>query len=404
MANRPPCYFFSYARKDWDNYLERFFREIERRVTQDGGLDPEKNETGFLDRKKIKAGSDWGNDLATALARGLVLLSIYTPWYFKRPSCGKEFQVFLDRQDQLTYEDDGSVKGSKKILPVLWVKKEHLGDKMPPVTKRIQFEPESHRSRYEQEGLRRILEKSGTRGPFADLANEFADLLLKLANDGPLPELSPLPEFEATRNAFAKDSAERDSLDPTGPQIVLVCALFGSVEWQPFGDLETGGLFPELAELASSQGLLTSVCGPILPDTDSQEVLRALIHASDRNSPVILLVDSDWLTEGPKLDKLETILASNLWRGALLVLSPHWNSIPDSTLRVLREAWASKRDISERDLLIQLCTSSADLASNFSMLLVDAQQRVSEHGQVIRRGAGGTTDDRPMLSGPGASV
>ena len=41
MAGEPPCYFFSYARKDWDKYLEKFCNEIERRIGRDVGRDPE---------------------------------------------------------------------------------------------------------------------------------------------------------------------------------------------------------------------------------------------------------------------------------------------------------------------------------------------------------------------------
>ena len=75
MAGEPPCYFFSYARKDWDKYLEKFFNEIERRIVKDGGRDPEMLETGFLDRKDIKTGDDWNDRLADGLSRCLSLLS-----------------------------------------------------------------------------------------------------------------------------------------------------------------------------------------------------------------------------------------------------------------------------------------------------------------------------------------
>ena len=46
--------------------------------------------------------------------RSRVGLALYTPRYFTRPWCGKEFQVFLQRSQP--------VEGKSGIIPVCWEK------------------------------------------------------------------------------------------------------------------------------------------------------------------------------------------------------------------------------------------------------------------------------------------
>lgn len=399
MAGEPPCYFFSYARKDWDKYLEKFFNEIERRIVKDGGRDPEMLETGFLDRKDIKTGDDWNDRLADGLSRCLSLLSIYTPWYFKRPYCGKEFQVFLDRQDAVSYEADGTVAGSKKILPVLWVRKRHLQQKMPPVTGRIQFTPSVHRERYENDGLRRILEKTGARGAFSDLANEIADRLLELADSEPLKELEPLPKFENTQNAFDRSLAEPS---PTpSPDTVFLGMLVPDADWEPIDDLDSGGIRPELAEMAGRLQLDTCFSPPFSSGHKSTEIVAELASATNNNAPVVLVVDSSWLDTPASLDSLKAVLGDNSWRGAVLIVQQNSDGIPEDVYKTLRDAWAQGRTSSERELLVELGSSPSSLNRAFTFVLVDAQRRVSEHGVVTRRGEGGATVARPLLDGPG---
>src|SRR2546422_523635 len=99
-----PCFFFSYARKDHGPYLERFFKELKERVARKGLFDEDQGEVSFRDIDNIEPGEDWGQELADALAKCLTMVSIYTPWYFARPYCGKEFRIFLDRQAGVTYD------------------------------------------------------------------------------------------------------------------------------------------------------------------------------------------------------------------------------------------------------------------------------------------------------------
>ena len=399
MAGEPPCYFFSYARKDWDKYLEKFFNEIERRIVRDGGRDPEMSETGFLDRKDIKTADDWNDRLADGLSRCLSLLSIYSPWYFKRPYCGKEFQVFLDRQNDVSYEADGTVAGSKKILPVLWVRKKHLKNKMPPVTGRIQFTPSVQRERYEQDGLRRILEKSGTRGAFYDLANEIADRLLELADSEPLEELAPLPKFENTQNAFDRSAAESSPVP--SPNTVFLGMLVPDESWEPIDDLDAGGIRPELAELAGQLQLDTCFSSPFSAGHSAAEIVSELASATGNNAPVVVVIDNSWLDNPASLDSLKTILGDNSWRGAVLLVHQGSHTIPEATYQTLRVAWAEGRTSNERELLVELGSSPSTLGRAFTFVLVDAQRRVSEHGVVTRRGEGGATVARPLLEGPG---
>ena len=66
----------------------------------------------FFDQSSIDTGDVWTTALAAPLLTCPVAVPPYTPLYFTRPACGKEFQVFFERVPQRG--------GPSGIVPVLW--------------------------------------------------------------------------------------------------------------------------------------------------------------------------------------------------------------------------------------------------------------------------------------------
>src|SRR5262249_51681723 len=105
-----PRLILSYARSEGDGFLDRFFRDLRKEIALREGLDNDDDnpEPGFRDTDSIPGGSNWREELARALAESWTCVCIYTPNYFNREACGKEFQVFLDRS-HVQYDPNGSV-------------------------------------------------------------------------------------------------------------------------------------------------------------------------------------------------------------------------------------------------------------------------------------------------------
>ena len=95
-----PLFMLSYARLDArdDPYLRRFFDELKTEVRRRAGIEP--GDICFIDQENIEPGEEWSPELAEAIGTCNALVCIYTPTYFTREYCGKEWQFFRSRLDQ----------------------------------------------------------------------------------------------------------------------------------------------------------------------------------------------------------------------------------------------------------------------------------------------------------------
>src|ERR1700749_1115042 len=97
-------FFLSYARLDREtapkdqDYIKSFYEDLRRNLLQ---MKPQAGEVGFFDDKGISHGSAWQPTLNQALATCRVLICVYSPAYFISEYCGKEFQIFRTRLDDL---------------------------------------------------------------------------------------------------------------------------------------------------------------------------------------------------------------------------------------------------------------------------------------------------------------
>src|SRR5690242_7911316 len=92
-------FFFSFASIDWKqgkkDDLEILFKDLKAKL-KEFGLDG----TGFFAPDNIERGKEWEKELKEALPASSVLVPIYSPNYFKSVWCGKEWEVFWQREQE----------------------------------------------------------------------------------------------------------------------------------------------------------------------------------------------------------------------------------------------------------------------------------------------------------------
>jgi len=86
-------FFVSYSRANNDAYLKRFMSDLAEAVSTVRGV-PLSTAVGYFDQREILLGEDWDADIVAGLQTSKVLLSLYSPAYFKSEYCAKEHALF----------------------------------------------------------------------------------------------------------------------------------------------------------------------------------------------------------------------------------------------------------------------------------------------------------------------
>jgi FxsC-like protein len=107
-------FFFSYARDDYNPFLNSFLEDLAERVRGKAGLG-KNSEIYFRDESDIELGQQWQPSLESALQHSKTMLCMYSPRYFQRPVCGVEMQAFIERQAALADAE------RLFLLPVIWI-------------------------------------------------------------------------------------------------------------------------------------------------------------------------------------------------------------------------------------------------------------------------------------------
>jgi hypothetical protein len=365
-----PTFFFSHARQDRErslnNYLEKFYEDLEARVASLDGIDLEEASIGIIDRETSQ-GEDWDRRLGKALSTNRAFVSIFTPLYFKRPSCGKELFVFLMRSKAIGIDTNGALTGVENVVPIRWEIKEayfnntEANSVIPLFLRLLNDRPsdpggDSTRTAaikfYYERGMRNCV---ASEPHYSILLDSIA---LRIRNLKDLPE-GPGASFSTTENAFAYDwrkhfagkGATAAPVPPTArsqpivPKPLLSVVAFyvtrrdfdldpAPVDFadqligEPMGS-ETTSAKPEFTELLTDvrgagiqQGLnvFHAAANPKVP-TDPKLLLDRLKSLATARVLTLLLVDSDiWPGNGDaSASAIEEIARSPEWTGLVLI-------------------------------------------------------------------------------------
>jgi FxsC-like protein len=421
-------FFLSYARGHDDAYVEQFFDDLSQEIRRRTGIPPNEP-VGFLDTRNLALGTRWPEELTAALAICQVFVAIYSPRYFARANCGKEWAVFAARMR--AYEE-ATGRHPDLLLPVLWVPQPAV----PAVAGDIQFLDSDLGQTYLDRGLYRMLRIRRFEDEYQEFLARLGDKMLQLTDQHVLPPAAPV-DLEAVPNPFPPDWGPRTGpgRDRTGdaPPPARSRPTTGGGEWRP----PAGGGHVEFVFVVSTAdeqpagrqhrefyGETAADWRPYLPDDQAPLSLTAqrtavsrdftsnvttaadgtlidrLDRARENNQIVVLLVDV-WAT---RIAKYRQMLVRYDRRNEPTtgVMVP-WNDNDDEIRAAEDELRNDLSDtfpenIVRRDPLFrhELRTPAAFVAI-LREVLTEAQNRVFARGAVRRRAEAGAPVERPIL-------
>jgi hypothetical protein len=288
-----PVFFVSYARGDVEHPEFReifvgFVKDLRQRVSNKLP-DVEADDVEFSD-PDIHTGEDWTDRLWTEISHCKVGVVLFSPRYFTRRWCGREFQVLLQRARR------GS--GPTGIIPVRW---EKLNGEPPKCAARFQSNEGEFPSEYASRGMRALVRVRAV----SLLAHEdtMEVLASRIAAAAEPQRLQPLPpDFDLENVPSAWEAAA--TADPESHKegsISKTCFVFLSKtgsDWIPYQDAaEKIGAFAQkiTGELGLSYEELP--CDGMLA--------RKLADTSKSNVPTVLFGDPASLDAAPFASSLE---------------------------------------------------------------------------------------------------
>lgn len=227
-----PIFFFSYARADRDgggshllnaqddgceNVVDTFYNNLCRHVASLTGRPPD--QVGFFDRDNLDLGAPWPERIMNGLRIAPVMVALFSPTYFCRPACGREFEIF--RRRHLELADKMSRVPDYRVLPVLWVRPDATRQSIPihcrDYISRIQLTAPDMPDSYHRLGLMRMLELN-RKTETNQICHIVADRIFELSRvdkDETLPHLEAL-DFNKIESAFhrAKNAPQTRPFDP----------------------------------------------------------------------------------------------------------------------------------------------------------------------------------------------
>lgn len=294
-------FFFSYARSDGNSYLDQFLSDLKDLVRGRMGM-LDSDPIFYRDTKDIQVGDLWPDDLVQGLQTSRVIVSLYTPLYFKRPVCGQELGFFQLRMKQLQ-DATGAF-----ILPVMWIP---CTADIPKTLSEINFTDGDFPKTYADKGLETLTRQSS--GRFRDDYNQALDALAQriaasAKRQPALPALATVPAFEKILNIFQQEAAavpdpvtEMQSKGPNAVGFVYVAGtknqlqaknnklFYGDsrpAEWCPFMSRKRmiGALAPEVA--GSRNFLISSLA--LTGELDDY------VEAAEKDNSILVLVVDTW--------------------------------------------------------------------------------------------------------------
>ncbi len=215
-----PWFFISYASYEYDVHIERFRTDLAGQLRSLAGiLDPDNKRVGYLDTSGLEPSVDWPEALYNALQRSKVLIPFYSPLYFKREYCGKEFEAFLRPQSL----DPAWTGGRRPILPVLFYPLAPEDLQSDPAIGKIQASTPTFPRAYLDHGLHYIMDTPGHDRDYKEFLRSFALQLKALA--------LAAPDFAPMAAGTNRDLSSVPSAFGVPPKPVLTPTAQQSLDW-----------------------------------------------------------------------------------------------------------------------------------------------------------------------------
>jgi FxsC-like protein len=194
-GDRDPYFFLAYAHTPEQSWVKKLYDDLSREILERTTL-PVTPNVGFMDTSAIPLGSDWRHELIRALARCRVFVPLYSPRYFTREECGKEWNAFAERILDHRTRYPGSPAA---IVPALWTPVETA--EMPEVARKIQMDHADLGQEYALEGFYTLIKNKLYSNEYCTAVQQLAKHIIRAAETSQLRPF-PLGGFGPLRNAF----------------------------------------------------------------------------------------------------------------------------------------------------------------------------------------------------------
>jgi FxsC-like protein len=389
-------FFFSYARANSDPYLKQFFNDLSDSIRGQLGLDQDEV-VGFFDQREFELGSEWLEELHEPLQSCPVLVSLYSPAYFRSVYCGKEWEWFRRRRELYVslqrQAGNADVRHPAVLKPVIWIPFME-GQEAPAVVSGPQYYSGDPREDHNKIGLNKMRKQHAN---FETNYDRFIENLKKeiiQAQHIGLPPLQGLQNLDEIESAFhpvapvdlnetAPPPVAPATLRQKGPKSVRFVFIAGQPDQFPAGArqreyyLQLGGpewkpYYPE----ASSP--IMSLAQRVAADLEifsnelrvGENLAKDVRDAESEGSLVVLFVDS-WTAELPEYRRiLSTFDQQNYFNCSIFV---PWNEKDPQTAgrkeelrRILRDEifprWSRFANLEQPIYFRDQITSISDLS------------------------------------------
>jgi len=380
--------FASYAQADREKYLDTFVKEFWKTLGGFQGVADieERKELVFFDRDSLQAGEKWSPKIIEPLCHARVLICLMSHTYLRRPWCGRELEMFLQRHESL---QSTAATSARFIFPIWWQKPKKPRT-LPKRLDQFNWQDPNYPPRYPEGGVQNLARKQ-LWTQFRAMADRLAELVHETLDGAPqLPPGVIVAEIEDIANAFDE---QRDF------DVRVLALTTGGDAWQP------GPMDLTVAKAADEAARKLEIF--VRPIEQGMGLAVGLQKAQSERQIILLVVDAN-LEPPAALAAVNKLTLPNL--AVLLV------DAATSALDV--EAWLAGSGLQSGAVasakakgLLRVAGAGA-LAAEMQLLLDEAGRRlsaVSEPAKAVdlnlaeraRTEQGINLDVQPQLVGPG---
>jgi FxsC-like protein len=419
-------FFLSYAREDnnTDGLVKKFYEDLSRDIA--GKIAASPNDVGFFDGAEIEPGAVWDQKLALALQQSSVFIAIYSPYYFQKQFCGKEWAVFKSRVEAYA---KGLPKGAEfpaLMFPVLWQKETYVLERLPAPLSKIQYKFDDYGKAYAEQGLRVMLRNKKFRQQYDDFIPVLADQIIEAAQRHKLPALPNLPTLDQIAGTFPAETAAPEQVAQkqvagANPRYVKFIFLAGrKQELQPvraslesYGEESGGEWKPWLPDPKDEVDRLVQDVihrenfvseGAIALDDDLEKRLE---EAENTNKIVVIVVDM-WTLQLANYRKLMHDVVDPKQLVNCVIVVP-WNPQDAEAvnqrqkLETLLQATFVKHTASDSPDLLTQIDSPTKLKDRLAAMLQVTKSKIIRRAEVQRKAIGAEAIALSNIEGPGGN-
>ncbi|KKK04808.1 TIR-like protein FxsC [Micromonospora sp. HK10] len=181
-----------------------FFKDLCNEVRAARGTRSD-DPAGFLSIVSLGLGSDWSEEIRTALGTCQVFLALCSPGYFGSVWCGREWRAFADR---LAVYRRMTGRSAPSLLPLPW-----RSTRIPAHLTDIQHTDSVLPAVVFAKGLFRVMRQTRYRDDYDEFIAELAGLIVETAREHVIPASRPGTDFDKLPSAFPLVPQPRDGKD-----------------------------------------------------------------------------------------------------------------------------------------------------------------------------------------------